>query len=828
MTFEKKDRAKIVAEMLANMVKNSVVNDVNVGSVLRTLIESIALQIDELYEQAEDIYKAAFVDTATGEDLEKLGKLVGIERLQGSKAEGYVTFIASSAPASDITIPAGKQVSTTPNTNEDQKIFVVKEDTVFPAQINDEEHIFIDGIWYYALNERLIDSIVNLYDEDGNNYTEGTDFQVSEWNNIIESDTKVIHTCETRYDLPNINKVVIDSCDSDTDWNVSNTEGSISVNNTAGSMKEGTACLNLSKTSGSETTIEYYKTTTTFDFTNDIVYVWYYIADATKINDVRMKVGSDSSNYYYNDFTPSNGWNLLAFFKDDADGSTGSPDVTNCDYIALEITYANASTEVSGDEQRMDFWHRRAAPQIDTTDKKQGAASLRLYKSITTSTFEEFETEASSYVNCEERNVFFWLKNETGSNLSKIVVKVGADSNNYFKKEITNISEGWQIIQFNFDDADVEMVGTAYKSGIKYFAIQLYTQDSSTIIPEGKVKIDFIRASKWKNYEGNIIEWLESGSRPANNKRFYVSYKPKSKEVLCQAADIGETYNVAPKKINYMVTSINGISSVLNYEWMSGGTDVEDDDSLRERIIHASDAANKGTAAALEYNIRNISGIVSARVVDMPEKVEYNEPHVYVSGNDEYVLQNELVKEVIEVRGKVSGADYTFAQGTDYTVDIVENKIKWLSTGTNPDDGSIFYVDYKYNWLGHAHIFIEGKLSPIPTEIADQINEVIAETKPAGIVVTWSEPERVYVNVEIDVKIKSDIDKQKVLENVKTAISNYINSLEIGEDVLIAKIIDVVMEVEGVENCRVNIPTSDVSIDDDKIAKSANIIVNEM
>jgi phage-related baseplate assembly protein len=58
------------------------------------------------------VYKAAFVDTATGRDLDQVAALVGIERRDATAAAGSAVFSRRSPSPADIFIPAGARLST--------------------------------------------------------------------------------------------------------------------------------------------------------------------------------------------------------------------------------------------------------------------------------------------------------------------------------------------------------------------------------------------------------------------------------------------------------------------------------------------------------------------------------------------------------------------------------------------------------------------------------------------------------------------------------------------------------------------------------------------
>ena len=86
--------------------------DRNPGSVTRLLAESFGREYAVLSRQLEAVYQSAFVDTASGRDLEQLAALVGIARRRRLSATGSALFSRLSPAPADISIPAGTRLST--------------------------------------------------------------------------------------------------------------------------------------------------------------------------------------------------------------------------------------------------------------------------------------------------------------------------------------------------------------------------------------------------------------------------------------------------------------------------------------------------------------------------------------------------------------------------------------------------------------------------------------------------------------------------------------------------------------------------------------------
>ncbi len=89
-----------------------VLTDLQTGSVVRTLAESVGLEIARLYAQLEAVYEAGFVDTATGSSLDNVVALLGIDRVEGGRAQGEVELRRVEGTRGAISIPAGTRVMT--------------------------------------------------------------------------------------------------------------------------------------------------------------------------------------------------------------------------------------------------------------------------------------------------------------------------------------------------------------------------------------------------------------------------------------------------------------------------------------------------------------------------------------------------------------------------------------------------------------------------------------------------------------------------------------------------------------------------------------------
>jgi uncharacterized phage protein gp47/JayE len=100
-------------------------NDLNTGSVVRTLLETIAFEQAMTYQHLEQVYRSAFLSTAEGRALDKVVALVGLRRLPAGHPVATLRFTRSSAGAGRIVVPAGTAV-----TDDDGNRYLTTEELV--------------------------------------------------------------------------------------------------------------------------------------------------------------------------------------------------------------------------------------------------------------------------------------------------------------------------------------------------------------------------------------------------------------------------------------------------------------------------------------------------------------------------------------------------------------------------------------------------------------------------------------------------------------------------------------------------------------------------
>jgi uncharacterized phage protein gp47/JayE len=85
--------------------------DVNIGSVIRTVLETIGVEMALTYQQLEQVYKSAFLETAEGDALDRVVALVGVQRTPGGRPVAKLRFARRQGTQGEVLIASGTPVT---------------------------------------------------------------------------------------------------------------------------------------------------------------------------------------------------------------------------------------------------------------------------------------------------------------------------------------------------------------------------------------------------------------------------------------------------------------------------------------------------------------------------------------------------------------------------------------------------------------------------------------------------------------------------------------------------------------------------------------------
>ena len=226
-----------------------------------------------------------------------------------------------------------------------------------------------------------------------------------------------------------------------------------------------------------------------------------------------------------------------------------------------------------------------------------------------------------------------------------------------------------------------------------------------------------------------------------------------------QSVDTGAYNNVLPDTINIMYNPDENIISVTNPEKAAGGQDYEDDATYRARLIMENVAKPGPSAAGIKSALMNLSGVRQVNVVENPnaEANQYGDPPYSVHI---YVL---------------GGKEQDIAQ---CLVDHVAAGITMAGTKqiTVPDN----------------------------TGTPQTVSFDFAKDKP------------IYATVQI--RTNEEWNADEGVQDVKQAISDYVNNLLMGQEVYLTKIYPSIYSIPGVGEAKVQIGTDPNHLYDKDIA----------
>lgn len=198
---------------------------------------------------------------------------------------------------------------------------------------------------------------------------------------------------------------VIEACEDESVWTSGGTASNVRIDNI--NYAVGSSSIKFDMTAGVGSIVTTLSSTLDLSSQLNQASLFYYLYLPSSITSTEIRWGSDSSNYYYVNNTTSNegtnlstGWNLIRANWLNASVS-GSPDVTNINYLYINVTSATNLTGVSIDNVISDMGLYRTMKYY----------SKYLFRDAITGAFQEKVTDNSNLINLdtESYNLYFNL-----------------------------------------------------------------------------------------------------------------------------------------------------------------------------------------------------------------------------------------------------------------------------------------------------------------------------------------------------------------------------------------------------------------------------------
>ena len=110
--------------------KQNKITELDEPGVIAGIFYATAQELASLYNALEVTIDRAFVDTATGTDLDRIGALVGCYRKQGTKSKGVLRFYRDTPADRDYFIPKGTRARTPLQPDRSYLSFITTEDAI--------------------------------------------------------------------------------------------------------------------------------------------------------------------------------------------------------------------------------------------------------------------------------------------------------------------------------------------------------------------------------------------------------------------------------------------------------------------------------------------------------------------------------------------------------------------------------------------------------------------------------------------------------------------------------------------------------------------------
>lgn len=323
--------------------------------------------------------------------------------------------------------------------------------------------------------------------------------------------------------------------------------------------------------------------------------------------------------------------------------------------------------------------------------------------------------------------------------------------------------------------------------------------------------------------------------------------------VLIEARNAGSEGNTPAHTITQIVSGGRGANSFKQNVVVSGGRGAESDEELRIRIRRRVSSLAFSTNQALEGRVLDATEggrrVVSSRIIEdtsdrgfctlyiddgtaVLDELEFESVNeeILESSTDEgeriYFTKNFPLRRTnvgltlkLETRDALGNLNppQILTENVDFEVvysqgRIVLNPNLIVGAGVGvPENARLSITGYDRftGLLAEAQRLVEGDTTDSNTP-QYRASGVIIEVKPADKVLT---------SVSATIVANDGFDRVAVITEVKNNISNYINSLPIGDDVVISEIIERAMNVSGMYDITVNAPTENLTVAFNEVAR---------
>lgn len=264
----------------------------------------------------------------------------------------------------------------------------------------------------------------------------------------------------------------------------------------------------------------------------------------------------------------------------------------------------------------------------------------------------------------------------------------------------------------------------------------------------------------------DLIIWLATGKKPDTNSIFYVDYVCYEEIKIPKGTNVS-TYSRDPKNMRVFETANDEILKISpDGKW-------EVDVPVRAIVSGKEGNVYAGTIILMPQPPRGIEYVTNKKDILNGTEAESDEE---LRNRAKHALQVAGKATLISLKSAIEGVKGVRSVRIEDMPDDVPGIVKAIVSGGNEEE----------------------------------IRKVIEDTRAAGIKVEFERPKIIDIDISITAVLNKGVEPLLIEKNIELKVKDYISSLNIGEEVVYSKIMNIAISVEGVYD------TSDITINNGK------------
>lgn len=329
------------------------------------------------------------------------------------------------------------------------------------------------------------------------------------------------------------------------------------------------------------------------------------------------------------------------------------------------------------------------------------------------------------------------------------------------------------------------------------------------------IQANTVVATKGTNVTPSIkFKTTKSGGMSVANKSIYYDSTATRYQVAVPVRSelAGTSGNVDAQTVSELVTSVSNITGIVNIVPITGGTESESDDSVRQRCLQSFVVSNIGTIygyrklltddyeevidvtaiGPFDTNAIRQTGVdVFVIIGDIDATENYTqttESFTYTTGDTGYIPTYRPIKTIDMVQGTASGvirtfipyptldADFQFIE--DYTGERAlstqsADRMQWMTSGIKPTSGTLVHITYTYNQ----------KVQDLQAFMNLDENKVVG----ADALIKTGLMAKAYLTLTVSYFPNVDTDAAEA--KVSSALSQFLSEFKFGEDLELSDLV---------------------------------------